>query len=183
MKLVRDKIPEVIYFNGEIACVHIADDKEYSSLLRQKLREEVDEYLESGATEELADILEVLYALAAVLGLSENSLEELRLEKADARGRFLRRIVWHGSRPRLAQPSQAVADLTLEAPAARLAASAQPMHDLSLFDSSQVVRPIAVVRDGRHRRRRSLPSASARGAGEVDPTGTQLQLSLEVSSR
>lgn len=183
MKLVRDKIPEVIFFNGEIACLHIADDKEYSTLLRQKLLEEVNEYLESGATEELADILEVLYALAAVLGVSESSLEQLRLAKADARGRFLRRIVWHGSRPRLARPSQAITDLTVEPAVARPIAAVASMHELSLFDSSQVVRPIAQARDGGHRRRSSVQPTAVPTRGETGNNAKQLQLSLEVSDR
>jgi predicted house-cleaning noncanonical NTP pyrophosphatase (MazG superfamily) len=98
MKLVRDKIPEIIYANGEIACLSVVDDGEYHLLLRRKLEEEVHEYLESDSAEELADILEVLYALALCTGLNEDALERLRKAKADDRGRFLQRIVWHGSR-------------------------------------------------------------------------------------
>jgi predicted house-cleaning noncanonical NTP pyrophosphatase (MazG superfamily) len=98
MKLVRDKIPEIIYANGEIACLSVVDDGEYHFLLRRKLEEEVHEYLESDSAEELADILEVLYALASCTGLNEDALERLRKAKADDRGRFLQRIVWHGSR-------------------------------------------------------------------------------------
>lgn len=98
MKLVRDKIPELIRSNGEIACIRIADEDEYLTLLCEKLQEEVGEYLASGEAEELADIMEVLYALAATLGLSEDRLEQLRLAKAQARGRFEQRIIWHASR-------------------------------------------------------------------------------------
>lgn len=183
MKLIRDKIPEVIYSNGEIACVHIADDREYSRLLRQKLQEEVEEYLESGATEELADILEVLYALAAVLGVSEASLEQLRLAKADARGRFLRRIVWHGSRPRLAPPSKPVAAIPVEPPVAQPTTSVEPMHDMSLFDLSQLVQSIRPTRDSGHHRLRTRQSATTHSSDEADNGSKQLQLSLEVSTQ
>jgi predicted house-cleaning noncanonical NTP pyrophosphatase (MazG superfamily) len=64
MKLVRDKIPEIMRETGQVAVVHTADFDEYQVLLRQKLTEEVDEFLMSQDFEELADILEVLYALA-----------------------------------------------------------------------------------------------------------------------
>jgi predicted house-cleaning noncanonical NTP pyrophosphatase (MazG superfamily) len=180
MKLVRDKIPEIIYVNGEIACVHIADDDEYSSLLRQKLQEEVDEYVESGAPEELADILEVLYALAALLGMSETNLEHLRRTKADARGGFLRRIVWHGSRPRLAPTSSAATALSVEPPVDRPTRPIEPTDDVPLFDLGQFTRPINRPRDGARRRGRSSQSTTVRDAGEFSNDGKQLQLALEV---
>src|SRR6266511_1405791 len=63
MKLVRDKIPEIMRAAGQRAVVHTADPVEFQVLLRQKLTEEVDEVLMSQDPEELADILEVLYAL------------------------------------------------------------------------------------------------------------------------
>jgi predicted house-cleaning noncanonical NTP pyrophosphatase (MazG superfamily) len=107
MKLVRDRIPEVIHSHGEIACIRIADESEYPSLLNSKLREEVQEYLESGSAEELADILEVVFALGACIGMTEETLEQLRRTKADARGRFLKRIVWYGSRQIAGSPSSA----------------------------------------------------------------------------
>ena len=90
MKLVRDKIP--ILFKMENT--HIADEAEYLSALDAKLREEVAEYLQDHAPEELADVLEVVYALAAARGVSQEELEQLRKKKADARGSFKKRIIW-----------------------------------------------------------------------------------------
>lgn len=66
---------------------------EYKQLLRQKLLEEVNEYMESGNSEELADILEVLTALAGTCGLSINDLMELAEKKRQDRGGFEERIV------------------------------------------------------------------------------------------
>jgi hypothetical protein len=43
MKLVRDKIPEIMRAAGQRAVVHTADSVEFQVLLRQKLTEEVDE--------------------------------------------------------------------------------------------------------------------------------------------
>lgn len=51
MKLVRDNIPEIIIKNGQTPVITIADSKEYWKLLCLKLKEEVDEFLESNETE------------------------------------------------------------------------------------------------------------------------------------
>jgi predicted house-cleaning noncanonical NTP pyrophosphatase (MazG superfamily) len=71
----------------------IAAQTEYRELLTEKLSEETEEYLESREPEELADILEVVLALAREVGLSPQALEELRREKAQVRGGFDNRIV------------------------------------------------------------------------------------------
>lgn len=89
---------------GQVAVVHTADRVEFQVLLRQKLTEEVDEFLMSQDPEELADILEVLYALADCLGLDAAGLEALRREKAERRGGFTERVVWHGPRPAVPAP-------------------------------------------------------------------------------
>ncbi|MDD6200028.1 MAG: nucleoside triphosphate pyrophosphohydrolase, partial [Firmicutes bacterium] len=62
-KLVRDKIPELIAAGGETPVIRVLEDGEYLSRLEDKLEEEVAEYRQSGEPEELADILEVVYAL------------------------------------------------------------------------------------------------------------------------
>lgn len=88
-KLVRDRIPEL--FGGQ---THLLTEGEYRAALRAKLEEEVAEYLDSGEPEELADVLEVLRALATLHGLTPGDLEVLRRAKADARGGFAGRIWW-----------------------------------------------------------------------------------------
>lgn len=91
-KLVRDKIPEIIEENGEEPIVRILDDEEYVEALNHKLEEEVGEYLESGDVEELADVLEVIYALLEVEDMDMVYLEKIRKEKRDERGGFEGRI-------------------------------------------------------------------------------------------
>jgi predicted house-cleaning noncanonical NTP pyrophosphatase (MazG superfamily) len=94
-KLVRDKIPQIIRSKGQEPVIYTADTEEYYVRLRDKLREEVEEYLASdNDREELADILEVLYALAAQTGTDQQQLEKLRAAKAEERGGFADRIVW-----------------------------------------------------------------------------------------
>ena len=73
-KLVRDKIPEIIVSNGEKPIIQILDDKKYRFHLEQKLNEEVNEYHESKCIEELADILEVVYALCEMDGYTQDDL-------------------------------------------------------------------------------------------------------------
>ena len=69
-KLVRDNIPEIINKQGETPYVSVLDDKQYNTELRKKLKEEVREYLVSEEIEELADIIEVIEALAKHKGCS-----------------------------------------------------------------------------------------------------------------
>ena len=92
-KLVRDKIPEIISNHRKIPITRILTEEEYQSELRKKLREEVDEFEDSGKAEELADILEVIYALAALDGVSQNELNQIREIKRIERGGFEQRIL------------------------------------------------------------------------------------------
>jgi len=92
-KLVRDNIPEIIKEKGGQAIIHIASDEEYLQKLYTKLQEEVNEFLQDFQTEELVDILEVIYALAHVYGVNKEQLEILRKEKAKKRGGFEKRII------------------------------------------------------------------------------------------
>jgi predicted house-cleaning noncanonical NTP pyrophosphatase (MazG superfamily) len=102
-KLVRDKIPDIIRAEGLDPIIHVADDQEYAAGLRAKLTEEVGEFLASDDLEELADILEVLHALAENIGSSPAELEEKRAAKAAQRGGFAKRIVWSGNRPAITE--------------------------------------------------------------------------------
>lgn len=88
-KLIRDKIPDILQAK-DIQCevVRTLDDQNYEYLLGQKLSEEVQEYRDSKNPEELADILEVLMAIAAQKNLSWDEIERLRQEKRAERGGF-----------------------------------------------------------------------------------------------
>ncbi|MEU5991267.1 nucleoside triphosphate pyrophosphohydrolase [Spirillospora sp. NPDC047418] len=92
-KLVRDRIPEVIRAAGGRPETRVADPAEHGARLRAKLVEEGGEYIASGDPEELADVLEVVHALAAAHGISPAELEHLRSAKAAERGAFSKRLV------------------------------------------------------------------------------------------
>ncbi|MHB1117915.1 MAG: hypothetical protein ACYCZ7_00070 [Minisyncoccota bacterium] len=92
-KLVRDKIIERIESKGEKAVFHIADEAEYWTKLKEKLREEVEEFLEAENIEELADVAEVLDAIMTHKGFIKEALIAEQQKKAEERGRFENRIV------------------------------------------------------------------------------------------
>ena len=91
-KLVRDKIPQIIEQYGEVPMIRILDDNEYTRHLEAKLDEEVGEYHRDKNAEELADILEVVFALADSIGCSMENLMEICQRKHEARGGFRDRI-------------------------------------------------------------------------------------------
>jgi len=87
-KLVRDRIPAIIESNGEKCKYKVLNDQEYLTELNKKLTEELKEYLESGAVEELADLEEVLRAILKAKQVSLEQFEEIRKRKAKHRGSF-----------------------------------------------------------------------------------------------
>lgn len=91
-KLVRDRISEIIETQGEKANYRVLDDKEYTRHLEEKLDEEVGEYHQEKNLEELADILEVVFALSEDLGHSTEELMEVYQKKQEKRGGFRGRI-------------------------------------------------------------------------------------------
>ena len=92
-KLVRDRIPEIIWDSGKDCLCSVMNDEEYLAALDEKLNEELKEYQESKSMEELADLLEVVRAAAKARGSSIEEVEKIREEKAMKRGGFERRIL------------------------------------------------------------------------------------------
>ena len=92
-KLVRDKIPALIREKGGEPNIRVLDEKEYRVRLEEKLQEEVGEYLQDKNAEELADILEVVLALADSIGCTREMLQETYRKKHNERGGFKKRIL------------------------------------------------------------------------------------------
>jgi len=94
-KLVRDKIPNIISDNGENPIIRRLDDMEYKKELENKLYEEYKEVIESvgiDRIEELADMLEVINALAKIENKDLNDIIEIAQKKSEKRGAFEEKI-------------------------------------------------------------------------------------------
>lgn len=89
-KLVRDKIIELF----PCTTSHIAEsDDEYWQKLKEKLREEVEEFITGENEEEVADIQEVLDAIYEFKHFSKKNIEIIQKKKAEERGGFTKRII------------------------------------------------------------------------------------------
>ena len=92
-KLVRDRIPEIIEASGKTCVTEILSEETYLRMVDAKLDEELAEYHKDQNIEELADLLEVIYACARARGYSLAELEAVRVAKADKRGGFDEKIL------------------------------------------------------------------------------------------
>lgn len=92
-KLVRDKIPEIIESAGKTCKVEALSDEEYLKMVDAKLEEELAEYHRDQNIEELADLMEVIYAAAEARGYSAEELEAVRVSKVENRGAFKKKIL------------------------------------------------------------------------------------------
>ena len=92
-KLVRDKIPEIIENSGKQCEIEILSDEKYLEMIDKKLDEELAEYHKDKNLEELADLLEVIFAATKARGHSIEELEKVRVEKVEKRGGFDKKIL------------------------------------------------------------------------------------------
>jgi predicted house-cleaning noncanonical NTP pyrophosphatase (MazG superfamily) len=95
-KLIRDRLPAMMRAQGLTVFTRRLDDAEFVARLKAKLVEEARE-AEAAATpdalrEELADLMEVIRALAATTGLGLDEIEAVRLAKLAERGGFEGRV-------------------------------------------------------------------------------------------
>ena len=81
-KLIRDKIPEIITSSGKQCLVETMNEIEYIEALDAKLNEELAEYQADKSLEELADLLEVMYAVVIARGYSIDELEKVKIGRA-----------------------------------------------------------------------------------------------------
>lgn len=90
IKLVRDKVRDLDCVHDGLVQIWATGRTSHVRLLKQKLLEEVGEYIVGGGAEELADVQEVVEALAKVAeGVSRNQLDEIKRQKLRERGGFM----------------------------------------------------------------------------------------------
>lgn len=100
-KLVRDRIPDIIRAGGDDPDVSVIDPADLQEALQRKLAEEVAELRAADLgdkPEEIADVLEVLVAVATELGYDWAGIEALAVQKRRARGGFADRLWLHPRR-------------------------------------------------------------------------------------
>lgn len=91
-KLVRDNIIDIIQEKDVKVSYEVLDDKKYEKELNKKLQEEINEFLEDYSIEEMADVLEVIYAILDYRNITIEEIEKIRLDKRSKRGAFKNRI-------------------------------------------------------------------------------------------
>ena len=95
-KLVRDKIPDIIGKKSINLFDRILEPQEYIKELKVKLLEEAQEVASATSAadiiQELADVIEVVHALASAYGIKYDQIENQRIEKKEANGGFEKRI-------------------------------------------------------------------------------------------
>ena len=94
-KLVRDKIPDIIRTSGNQCETTTLSNLDYIEALKQKLVEEAKEVATASPKnlpQELADVMEVMYALMAAAGIEPEKVREIKKYKRSRRGGFNNRI-------------------------------------------------------------------------------------------
>ena len=93
MKLVRDKILDIIKQDGKECKYHVAKHEEYKSRLYEKLHEEIDEFINNPCYEEAADIYEVFSSICAMHDMNMVQVEVAAVDKRSKCGGFENRII------------------------------------------------------------------------------------------
>lgn len=98
-KLIRDRVPELLKAAGEEPDLRVADRAELPGLLLAALYEEADGFAADPSPAELADLLEIVLALADAIGCGAEGLERAREAAAAGRGGFAGRLVLRRAEP------------------------------------------------------------------------------------
>lgn len=94
MKLVRDLIPAIITRTGvECEWKYVQGKQQFIHLLKEKMEEEMQEFVEKPSAEEAADMLEVLMTFIDLNGISYDDVEAARQNKYMTNGGFKSGII------------------------------------------------------------------------------------------
>lgn len=87
-KLIRDNMKKIVESDCKVSSFKYVEGEEKLKALKNKLQEEVDEFLESEHCSEIADIQEVLLCLTMALGHTPGEIEQIRMKKKMEKGSF-----------------------------------------------------------------------------------------------
>lgn len=99
--LERHTLTTIIKLPENLCVTRKLTDKEYEDALAEKLQEEVKELLEAytakersvlDCAEEMADVMEVMYAMGKTCAVSKREIEQVRSQKAAEKGTFSKKI-------------------------------------------------------------------------------------------
>ena len=91
-KLIRDNNVKLMEDKGCKVCYETLDDKRYGEELDKKLKEKVNEYIADYNIEEMADVMEVIYAILDFRGITMEEVENVRIKKRERKGAFKKKI-------------------------------------------------------------------------------------------
>jgi len=91
-KLVRDNIPDIIKAQGKTPIVRTLSDEEYMVCLKEKLIEEVNEFIGDLSIEEFGDILEVMDAIKKHMNFKDVDISTAKSTKRLKNGSFDKKI-------------------------------------------------------------------------------------------
>ncbi|CDR33163.1 HIT domain-containing protein [Criblamydia sequanensis] len=98
-KLIRDKIPDLFSSDEVLFKTEILDEACYRKELKEKLKEETFEILNTSTKEELkeelADLLEVIESIIKAEGLSWEEVKQIQKKKRESKGGFDSRLLAH----------------------------------------------------------------------------------------
>jgi predicted house-cleaning noncanonical NTP pyrophosphatase (MazG superfamily) len=92
-KLVRDLVPNIIKAEGKRPFWHKADKEEFLKRFPEKIKEELQEFMESRSLVEFGDLLQAVLDYGDLSGISEESARMVMEVKAKERGTFKEGIV------------------------------------------------------------------------------------------
>jgi predicted house-cleaning noncanonical NTP pyrophosphatase (MazG superfamily) len=87
-KLVRDRIPEIIEETGKRYELRQVDHQTLRHYAFQKLREEIEEFIENPCAEEAADVMEIMNFICHRSGIKEQTIVAEAIAKRVSRGGF-----------------------------------------------------------------------------------------------
>ena len=95
-KLVRDKVPSLVTKDGGSYTMKLMQGTDHLQALKDKLKEETDEFIAAEKSEieldELVDIVELVHSYLKLHNITPEEFEALRIKKRKEKGSFERGI-------------------------------------------------------------------------------------------